>query len=191
MKKAVFTAVFAALISGCAFSRPDISREDWKIRTYKDITKEDVVDAAREVIRLSDPNDIIFTTTPDGFSAVRRQLSYYVVESGLDIFVFEFTARETESGIQTRIEIQERIERANLVTLGLPVAQVGKPQTSYAYQLFYSRMDYLLGLSDRWQNCKDGGAASDKQAENLGLGAFCGRFSSDLAPPPFSRKISQ
>ncbi len=191
MKNAALAVVFTVLISGCAFSRPDVSRENWKIRTYKDVTKEDAVDAAREVIRLSDPDDIIFTTTPDGFSAVRRQLSYYVVESGLDVFVFEFTARETESGVQARIDIHERIERASFSTLGLPVTNIGRPQTSYAYQLFYARMDYLLGLNDRWQNCKDGGAASNTQAENLGLSAFCGRFVSDLSPPPFSRKNSQ
>ncbi|MBE8158417.1 MAG: hypothetical protein HAW59_03390 [Betaproteobacteria bacterium] len=181
----------ALVLSGCAVSRPDISREDWKIRSYEGIEKRDIMEAAREVIRLSDPDEIRFESKPDGFAAVRRQISYYVVESGVDIFLFEFTARETNAGVEARIDIQESIERAGFATLGLPITKVGRPENSYIYDLFYSRMEYLLGLKDRWHTCKDAVgkiSTSGREAEELGLAAFCGRFASDLSPPPVSQK---
>lgn len=195
MKKVIFASFLPLLLAGCAVSRPDVSREDWKIRSYEGIDRQEILQAAREVIRLADPDDTIFETKPDGFRAARRQLSYYVVESGLDIFAFDFVVRATGGRLETRLDIEERIERANFVTLGLPVAEVGKPQSEYIYKLFYSRMDYLLGLNDRWLTCKESsgqeaGAAYGK-AEELGLAAFCGRFASDLSPPPFAKRRKQ
>ena len=184
-------ALFAAipLFAGCAVGRPDISREEWKIRSYEGIPKHDILDAAREVIRLADPDDTKFESKPDGFNAVRQQLSYYVVASGHDIFAFDFVVRETGGKMETRLEIQERVERSDLLSLGLPIANVGKPQNSYIYDLFYSRMEYLLGLSDRWHTCQDAvGTLPGSDAEEIGIGAFCGRFASDHTPPPFAQR---
>ena len=180
----VMLAVLA--LSGCAVGRQDVSREDWKIREYKGADKDEVVQAAREVLRLADPDEVIFQITADGFTAERRQLSYLVVESGIDLFRFEFTVREKDGVVSTRFDIWEHIERANIVSLGLPVAKVGKPQSRYAYDLFYSRMEYLLKLKDTWQTCKAVGVDTPGRAEELGLASLCGRFSSDLSPPPRS-----
>ena len=174
----------ASVLSGCAVSRPDLSREKWKVRFYEGVEKEDAIAAAREAIRLSDPDDIVFQRAADGFDAVRRQVSYYVVESGLDQFLFDVSAREKDNGVEVRLDIRENIQRANFYSLGLPVITVGKPQTPYVYDLFFSRMEYLLELKDKWQTCKDIGAASDEAAESIGVAAFCGRFASDLSPPP-------
>ena len=190
MKKLVISTL-ALMLAGCAVSRPDVSREAWKIRSYEGIEKQAIVLAAREVIRLSDPDEIQFESKPDGFAAVRNQISYFVLESGRDVFLFEFAVRQTDSGIETRIDIQESIKRSDFTTLGLPVTKQGRPENSYAYDLFYSRLEYILGLNDRWYTCQAAMgkiSADSKDAEELGLAVFCGRFVSDLLPPPVSRK---
>ncbi|KGJ97735.1 MULTISPECIES: hypothetical protein [unclassified Pseudoalteromonas] len=70
------------LLAGCASQRPDLSLEEWKLREYKNHNKEEVIAAAREVIRLSDPSDVNFENTRDGFNATRTSLGYYPPVSG-------------------------------------------------------------------------------------------------------------
>ena len=185
----IFTlALCSLLLTACASKRVDVSQEGWKVRTYEGYTKEQVVSAAREVIRLADSQETKFENTLDGFNAERTQLAYYVVQSSQDYYKYQFIAREAEGKVHSRVDIEEVLMRANVLTLGMPVFDVGKPQSSYIYDLFYSRIDYLLGKSKSWYSCSDAvskvsakfGKAND--ATKLGMGALCGRFTDDKIP---------
>ncbi|MCL6272322.1 hypothetical protein M3P05_20610 [Sansalvadorimonas sp. 2012CJ34-2] len=175
----------------------DVSKEKWKVRTYEGIEKNKIIDAAREVIRLSDPDEIKFENTLDGFNAERIQLSYMVVATNQDYFKYQFVTREQGNKVQARIDIEENIMKANVLTLGMPTFDIGKPETSYVYNLFYSRMDYLLGLKDNWYTCKDAISkikAKFGKADNvkqLGMSSLCGALVDDRVPGSLAKAQSE
>ncbi|MEM5529782.1 hypothetical protein WN093_13250 [Gammaproteobacteria bacterium AS21] len=183
------------VLAGCASQRPDISQEEWKLREYNNQSKEQVIAAAREVIRLSDPSDVSFENTLDGFNATRRSLAYYVVKSNIDNYTFNFVAQEKNGLTRSRLDIKETEINQSLFTLGLPVGKIGKPDYPYVYDLFYSRIDYLLGNKDEWHKCEDAvsrvsarhGLANN--ARLLGMGSICGEYSDDKLPSPASKKV--
>lgn len=175
-------------LSGCATIRPTPPKNDWGNRTYSGAQKKEIIDAAKEVIRLIDPSKTKIFDTADGFDAQRAKVSYYVIESGLDIFKFKFVAIESKDSIQTTFDVDEIISRASFKTLGMPVTNTGKPENRYVYDLFYSRVDYLLGKNEKWHNCKDAinkipaGIEKSESIEKIGLSSFCGRFVEDVVP---------
>ncbi|MCK8131694.1 hypothetical protein [Pseudoalteromonas sp. 2CM28B] len=194
MVKLVVAALILVL-AGCASQRPDLSQEEWKLREYKNHNKEEVISAAREVIRLSDPSDVNFENTPDGFNATRTSIGYYVVANEIDGYAFNFVAQEKNGITRSRLEIEETEINQSLLTLGLPVGKNGKPDHPYVYDLFYSRIAYLLGDKDEWHRCDDAvsrvsarfGLPND--ARKLGMASICGKFSDDNIPNSASKKV--
>ncbi|WP_114764290.1 hypothetical protein [Vibrio rhodolitus] len=188
-------AASVILLVGCASQRPDLSLEEWKLREYKNHNKEEIIAAAREVIRLSDPSDVNFENTRDGFNATRTSLGYYVVANEIDAYAFNFVVQEKDGVTRSRLEIEETEINQSLLTLGLPVGKNGKPDYPYVYDLFYARMAYLLGDKDEWHRCDDAvsrvsaryGLPND--ARKLGMASICGKFSDDNIPNSASKKV--
>lgn len=192
-KFVVVTAV--VVLSGCASQRPDLSLEEWKRREFQDHTKEEVISAAREVIRLSDPSDVSFENTSDGFNATRTSMGYYVVANQFDGYSFNFVAQEKDGVTRSRLEIEEHEVRQTILTLGVPIGKMGKPDYPYVYDLFYSRMEYLLGDKEEWHKCDDAVSRVSARfglpnnARELGMASICGSFSDDNVPISSSKRI--
>ena len=195
MKKLILVLTILFL-AGCASTRPDITQEQWKLREYKGKSQEQVIAAAREVIRLSDPTDVTFENTFDGFKAIRSSLGYYVVKSNIDTYEYNFIVQEKNGVTRSRLEIDEYQMNQSLLTLGLPVGQIGKPDYPYVYELFYARVDYLLGDKTEWHKCDD--AVSRVSAKfglphdsrKLGMSSLCGTYADDKLPSSVSKNIS-
>jgi hypothetical protein len=187
--------VSALILTGCASQRPDISKEEWKLREYKGQQKEQVIAAAREVIRLSDPDDVTFENTSDGFNANRTSMGYYVVKTNIDGYAFNFVAQEKEGVTRSRLEIEETEINQSLLTLGLPVGKVGKPNYPYVFDLFYSRVAYLLGTKEEWHKCDvavsrvSARHGFPNDSRKLGMASLCGEYSDDNIPNSASNKI--
>lgn len=180
--------IIPLILSGCTTTRVAPIEKDWGNQIYSGKSKQEIIQAAKEAIRLIDPKKVKITDTPDGFNAEREKISYYVIETGHDLFKFKFIAKESNNTIQTQLDIEETIFRASLKTLGVPVTSTGSPANRYVYDLFYSRVDYLLGKNEKWFSCKDtinrlpAGLMEVESLENIGLSSFCGRFVEDVAP---------
>lgn len=191
----IIMIISVLVLSGCASQRPDISQEEWKLREFKGQSKEQVIAAAREVIRLSDPSDVKFENTIDGFNATRISIGYYVIKTDLDAYAFNFVAQEKDGVTRSRLEIEETELGQSLLTLGLPVGTTGKPNYSYIYDLFYSRVDYLLDIKQEWHKCDVAvsrvsakfGLPNDP--EKLGMASLCSKFSDDESPNSASKKV--
>ena len=187
--------LLAIILTGCATHRPDLSREEWKNRDFEGVSREKVVAAAREVVRLADPGDVTFKNTSDGFSATRTAMGYYVVQSNIDSYTFKFSALERDGNTRSRLEIEEAEIKSSLLSLGLPVGEIGKPGSPYIYDLFFSRVEFLLGLKESWHKCEDAvsrvsarfGLPND--ARQLGMASLCGTYSEDNMPNSASGKI--
>lgn len=182
-------------ISGCATKRTDVSQEEWKVREFQGVSKEQVISAAREVLRLADPSDIKFENIPDGFNATRTSTGYYVVQSNIDVYSFNFIAQEKNGVTRSRLDIEETEVKSNLLTLGLPHGVKGKPERPYIYELFYARVGYLLGLNTHWHNCVDTVSriaarnAEENNVRKLGMASLCGAFADDNTPDAASKKV--
>jgi hypothetical protein len=183
------------ILTGCVSQRPDISKEEWKTREFKSQTKEQVISAAREVIRLADPSDVKFENTLDGFNAWRTSTEFYVVQSQFESYQFRFIAQEKNGLTRSRLEIDEGIMKQSLLTLGIPKLNAGKPGFPYIYDLFYSRVEYLLSMKENWQKCDDAvsrvsaKSGFPNDASKLGMASLCGSYSDDNIPNSSSRKI--
>lgn len=190
-----FVFLIFLLLTGCATKRPDVTKEDWKVRDFNGKSKGDVVEAAREVIRLSDPSDVKFENTEEGFNASRVSTGYYVVKTNIDGYSFKFIAQEKNGLTRTRIEIEETEIKQSVLTLGLPTGEVGKPNYPYIYELFYARLEYLLGIKDGWVKCDEAvsrvsakfGLPND--ARKIGMASLCGDYADDNEPTSTSKKI--
>ena len=191
----VIMIISVLILTGCASKRPDMSKEEWKVREFKGEQKEQLIAAAREVIRLSDPSDVTFENTSDGFNANRTSMEYYVIKTNIDGYLFNFVAQEKDGVTRSRLEIEETEINQSLLTLGLPVGKVGKPNYPYVYDLFYSRVAFLLGTKDEWHNCDVAvsrvsarfGLPND--ARKLGMASICGKYSDDNIPNAASKKV--
>lgn len=122
-------------------------------------------------------------------------MGYYVVKTNLDGYLFNFVAQEQNGVTRTRLEIEETEVNQSILTLGLPVGDVGKPNYPYIYELFYSRLSYLLGIKDEWHTCDVAvsrvsaryGLPND--ARKLGMASLCGNYSDDNLPNSASKKV--
>jgi hypothetical protein len=188
MRKVFLVAAFAAALGACAAAPHQIvDRSDFlaeATRLYQGETTERVIDAAQRVIRQSDPKNVEFRNTLNGFAALRRYFVYAVVASARGREKWEFTADRDPSGaIKAGLTISDAGEVYGNGRTPYENAMVSVP----LYRLFWSRVEYVLGRSNDWPTCEDAEAELKKTDTNTvaGLGGLCGPTSAgrDAEPP--------
>lgn len=164
---------------------PRLTRDEWikaTNRTYDGITKEQLIRAAEQVLSLAGGEYMKVAHTEDGFDA-RRDWHYYVVlqsETGSDHWAFR--ASSTPSGAKGTIQLTARRQ---LYAYGvLPATEKNKTVEGTAiYDLFWSRMDYMLGINPTWTTC-DMSTGKIEQGSIWGeTSALCGVLFMDNKTP--------
>lgn len=155
----------ATLLFGCAtVPDPTMSREESLAatsRTY-DVPKETVIAAAEKVLRLADGDDFKLTHNSDGFLATRGWTVYLVIAAAMG--TDHWSVRVDEQNGKSRINIaigttSSAITPMATTTPGtwtassLPAGS-SPPRGRATYDLFFQRMDYLLGYRPTWTDCK-------------------------------------
>jgi hypothetical protein len=160
--KSMVLAVLAVLASGCAV-QPQLSREEFlalTTRDYPGVTAEQAIAAAERVFRLADGDDFAIAHREDGFSATRDWMAYLVITfvSGTD--TWDLRARPIADG--TRLTLSSAsvsaATNAMIVAPGIAVPYsgpaTGKVITTPAlYELFWARLDWMLGRRETWIDC--------------------------------------
>lgn len=182
----------AGLTTGCAHE-PAMSRQQYLAMTsryYPDRSAEQVIAAAERVLRLADGDDFKFAHNPKGFVASRNWTIYVVLaaSSGTDTWVLD----TVPSGPGTRVNLQVGRQAAAIVpvstTSGAMTAtslpSVGSPVEGTAtYDLFWARLDYLLGKRPDWMSCD---VADKRVSQRIAWGdnsALCNSFNvKDMTP---------
>ena len=168
--------IFSCLVifSACV-STPTLSREEWLSmtnRTYEGVTKEQAISAAERLLRLADGNDFMIAHNDDGFIATRNWTVYLVLSGAAGTDSWFIRAVENANG-GTRITVNVSTQAAGMgaVVTGpnsaAPVttpAVVGAVNGTAIYDVFWARMDYLLGRRKIWMTCT---AANQKVADGL------------------------
>lgn len=163
--KRLFTVFFLlAMIAGCATTRPQLSREEWlavSSRNYEGVTKDQVISAAERLFRLADGDDFRIVHTEDGIYSTRNWLVYLVIAAatGIDYWQVKVTPAANSVKAVVQVNTQSQAIAPMATTSGawtattMPMA--GTPVNGTAiYDVFWSRMDYLLGKRPDWLNCQ-------------------------------------
>lgn len=185
--KHIFTAAAigtALLITGCA-SAPTMDRNEFLTstsRTYDGVTEEQFFAAAKRLFELSDPSDVKFAYPGPHAMIVQHNWSIFLIlafTKGQD--VWRISTEPTANGLNARVYVsQTRGGGYGGLTGGGGAygSAVSAPANAVAtpavYELFWLRMDYLLGKKTRWANCIQWQANVDLGKTYGDIGALCG-----------------
>ncbi len=138
------------LISGCA-ARRALTRAQYMTmvsRTYEGVKPKEAIAAAEKLLRLADEEDITFQHSEQGFRAHRAWLLYFVLAAATGTDIWTVTAAPVEGGAKVTMYLHR-------VGGGIIPSGVFPADTMAIYDLFWGRMDYLLGRRDRWMTCEE------------------------------------
>lgn len=128
------------------------SKERFRVsqKRYESISKKDLIEAARQVFVLMDQNDIKFENTTNGFIASRKWFMYKIIHAscGTDFWNFQVV----EEGDKLIASIRPSV-RYGLIDSDQKGALI---QGTAIYQMFWKRLDFLLGRSLEWESCEMG-----------------------------------
>lgn len=162
--KIIMVVLFASLLGGCAVQHQPQTREEWlntTTRSYGGLTKDQVLSATEKLFRLADGNDFIIVHTEEGIQATRPWTVYLVLAAAMGTDYW--TVRASQSGDVVKISAQVNTQAQAVTpmpttnsgtwTAGtMPMA--GSPVVGTAiYDVFWARLDYLLGKTDEWMTC--------------------------------------
>lgn len=160
----VAACIFFTLgVTGCATKRPAVSREESLAMSSRVFprSKEQTLEAAQKVLSLSDGDDYQFQHSAAGFSA-QRQWSVYLVLAA--VMGTDFWAVRTSGVVdETRVELEVGTSAQGLTpmattspgtySVGTLPSNAALVQGPALYELFFARMEYLLGLRADWPSC--------------------------------------
>lgn len=189
--KTIACGLALVMAAGCA-TLPELTREEYLAlvnRTYEGVASEEALAAAEQLFRLADPKQVQFQHFEDGFRVYRRWLVYMVFAAGFGTDIWDVRTTPTEEG--TRLTVHLSVNRSSVVPVpvaGDTVASAlpgggGMPLNSTAiYDLFWGRMDYLLGRRDEWMTCDEAEARREAGITYGLLEALCSVTTDDLPP---------
>ena len=167
-RTAATALLIAALLAGCATERPPMSEADWNrmvSRDYPGKSAKQVLDAAEQLWRLSGGKRFTIEHGDSGLTATRHWQNYepMVLITGVDDWTLDVTEAGGATHAKVSIRTSQRHTTASLLGM-TPATHTGprvggEVQGTSIYDLFWARMDYLLGVRSDWMSC----AASDGQ----------------------------
>lgn len=163
--------LLVATAAGCV-STPPLTRDEQLVMTsrqYAGLNSQDVIKAAEEVVGFAKPRGLAVVDRHSGFTATVPYFIYAVIASVSGQYVWQFdvigNGPLTVEMHLTDLETGGSYAAVSPViggNGGLAVGAAstggtgGRPVTSaLTYQLFWERLDYLLGHSDNWRTCQD------------------------------------
>jgi hypothetical protein len=182
-KSALCCLLVGALVAGCAGPQLQ-TREDWLAatsRTYRDVAKDDILRAGEHLFRLADGTDFTIVHQQDALIASRQWMVYLVIAVGFGTDHWVVRAQEARDGaIQVTVSASTQSQMAGpsqpTLSGGTPSMgpTFGSPVTNPAlYRLFWARMDYLLGVSDKWLTCDDASSVYQVSRASNGMELLC------------------
>lgn len=202
MKDSIYLLFLGFILIGCAprqlTPEESIAERERHIRMvtreYEGKTPQEILLAADRIFRLAD-DDYRVAHSETALQAQRNWMLYLVITAafGIDSWIVETWPTEKGTKVIARHSGQSQgvapIPTANLgggmgVTAGTSPVMAGMSIYSGIYDLFYARLDYLLGQRADWVTCK--GA---KNYEGP-LDPFC-MVANDRSPDASSKEISK
>lgn len=194
MNRVAISVALAALLAGCVSApKGPATRAEWEAihqREFAGKSARDVQDAAEKVLALAD-HDFTFEY-PEGQLIGRRPWMIYLaiaIGSGTDYWTI--STHETDAGTRATVQTtRDSTAIAPSPVVGGSGAAVmsastpGQPVvTREAYDLFWSRVEYMLGLREDWIDCDAARAMVSARGGKKGyLDTLCAFNTDDKRP---------
>ncbi|AHZ83854.1 hypothetical protein EP01_02680 [Bdellovibrio bacteriovorus] len=158
-------------------------------RVYNHVDKDKLIASIEGVFTLSDPNDIQVVHSPNGIRITRPWFIYMVLAAaqGTDNWIFDLT--EDGDGYKVTAFVGTAQSNINGYVAGadsgtVTTVNAGTPVAGNAvYEVFWARLDYLLGRTEIWADCKTAEANKDLHGA---LDALCGVTNKNSYPSNLS-----
>jgi hypothetical protein len=193
MRWIVLSSLLGALLSGCAATAPTMPREQWAAvveREYPNVTRTQAFDAAERLLGLADKMDVQFARNEQMFEAFRDWSKYAVLWGSAGSDYWTLAAREHAGGVHLTAEVSRQAQAisASFPAGASPVASTGdmapaSMQGRAIYDLFWARMDYLLGRRADWPTCEDAKARLARGEAFGSIDPLCNGFNIDNEVP--------
>ncbi|WP_427183621.1 hypothetical protein ACL598_17530 [Bordetella bronchialis] len=163
MGRLIIVMLLGAL-AGCA-TQKQLTREEYlqtTQRTFQGKSAEDVYHAAEKLFRLADGDDFTFAYTDTSMTASRRWSIYLVLTAAFGTDTWLIQTKDVPGGV--KVSVQVSTVAGSVVPMGTTggdFTATGTPSLTNLvpgtaiYDVFWARMDYLLGLSQRWMTCEE------------------------------------
>lgn len=132
------------LLSACTMPKPNMSLEEFEAtstRIYSDVTKKQVILAVEKIFNLADYKDFQISYTANGIKGIRWETLF----PNNFYYHWDVTCNETPNGVSVATNVSTEL---------WPHSPKPTP-TKEVLNLFYARLDYLLGKSQKWPTCAE------------------------------------
>lgn len=147
MYKIGLLIVIAFLFSGCSFTNVTFTSDEVKTskRVYKDISKDAILEASKKMFILANKKEFIIDSYRDRIeiSKVLFENKIYSVDLYLDKWILEVYQFENETRANLTLVRTDALEESENIIVPTDV-----------FDLFWARLDYLLGLNQSWADCR-------------------------------------
>ena len=168
--KIILMILLVVALSGCAAPK-QYTQEEWEkysTRFYKEKTPDQIIKAATRLFLLSDPDDYGFNRFENSLEAVRKQFN--LLRVSYDKWTLKTYPKEGGT-------------KAMLGFIWMAGTYPSGTQDEGTYELFWARLDYLLGLSENWITCDEYYDLVEKnKMGKLGMGLCWGELIDDNSP---------
>ena len=184
MRSLLVTLCLMLLVAGCA-NRPPMTRAEYlalTTREYSDITVDELYAAAEAMFEFSSPGGYQYAHSDAGMQAVETGLT----ASGS----WTLSVTKVDRGVRLQVSFSGQGGAAFLpvVTTGGGMGFAAGPGGMVApvgtasYDLFWARLDYMLGRRAAWMTCADARERLLSGAVWGGPATLCGRRLMDPVP---------
>ena len=171
-KTALYFLVFlSAILTGCATPHKQLTRDEWMqatTRTYAGVNKDQVLSATEKLLRLADGDDFNIIHTESGINATRNWIAYMVIAGVSGTDYWDIRATPIERGVNVSVQVSTQSQNTAPMQMGsnwMPVNSTNPGTPAYGvaiYDIFFSRLDYMLGKRANWMTCKE----ADERVKN-------------------------
>lgn len=178
--------IAALLLTGCAIAPKALSRDEWLANTnrvFEGVTSEQALKAVDRLLRLADGDDFEIQHHDSGLTAKRLWIAYAVIVAVRGVDLWSVKAQPTASGVRVSIAVRTHSGAVHVQPYGSGNYGVGSTgptggQTNGTalYDVFWARMEYLLGKRSQWMTCVE---ADDRVRNKIVWGsneALCNSF---------------
>ncbi|SCZ49047.1 hypothetical protein [Thiohalomonas denitrificans] len=147
----VIICILITTASGCAVQQERVTRDEFlkfSTKEYFGFNQQQIISASEELFNLSDGNDYEFSYTKNGITAGRFYNVYMVLAVDQGNIIWNIETFPTDDGVIVEVIVENH--KGGFLS----------PTTTFAYndpanyELYFKRLDYMLGISDTWLTCE-------------------------------------
>ncbi|WP_300435571.1 hypothetical protein [Zoogloea sp.] len=152
-------------VTGCATqNRQQLTKDEWKTvtrHTFPGVTKDQATIAAERVLQLADGDDFAIVRDQDGLTAARNWSIYFVLGFVMGTDYWNVRVKQDDLGAHVSFAVGSQAQPSQIRAPARhplderPTVMGTMPEGTAIYDLFWSRMAYLLGQRDTWMSCAE------------------------------------